>query len=154
MQRFPAPAEPAHHAVRRRDRQRGQQQQRQEADRDERPARDVGHDAGPVQILIQDQPRQEVQQHVAVRKHAEHAPQLDQPRRVEPVAQWRDRERDEQHAQAPLPERVLDLLDRVCAEVRAADLEGAPHQRGERQQAQHEQRRLEHAADDGRGRHQ
>ena len=116
--------------------------------------RDVRQDAGPVQVLIQDQPGQEVQQHVEEGVHAEHPAQLDQPRRVEPVAQRRDRERDEQQPQTPLAERVLDLLDRIRAEVRAADLERTPHQRGERQQAEQKQRRLEDPADDGRGRHQ
>jgi hypothetical protein len=128
VQCFPASPEPTHHAVGRRDSQRNQQQQRQEADRNERPARDVRQDAGPVKILIQDQPCQEVQQHVEEAEQAEHAPQLDQPRCVEPVAQRGDCERDEQQPQAPLTERVLDLLDRIRAETRAGDLERAQDQ--------------------------
>ena len=48
----------------------------EEADRDERPLGDVAEDAGPVQALIEDQPRQEVQQHVEKREQPEHAPQL------------------------------------------------------------------------------
>ena len=38
--------------------------------------RDVRQDAGPVQVLIEDQPGQEVQQHVEEGVQAEHAAQL------------------------------------------------------------------------------
>jgi len=116
VQFLPPPAEPAHGPRRRGRGQRHEQEQGGEPGRDVGPLDDVGAELRPVGCLVHEQVPEEVHRDVEEGKQAEHAPEQLQPRPAQQHAQRRHRQRREQQAQAPDPERVLDLFDGIRAQ--------------------------------------
>jgi hypothetical protein len=135
MQALPAAAEPAHPAPGGCHRERYEQHERRESDRDVWPLRDVRDHLPPVECLIHEQVEQEMQCDVGECVEAQHAPERQQARPAADLSQRRHREGQHQEPQAPDPERVLDLLDRVRTERRVLPAEHARQQPAGRQQA-------------------
>lgn len=121
VQRLPATAEAAHRAPRGSERQRHEDQQRDQADRDERALEDVLADGVELERAVHGQVEQEVTQHGEERGQAEGPAQVRKRHPAGRLPQRRDRERREQEIQAPDAERVEDLLDGICAEIDACD---------------------------------
>ena len=118
VQRLPPAAEFLHHRFRRRHRERNQQQERGEANRDERPLDDVLQNRGDVEPFVEPQVRREMQHGVEERVKPEHPPKSQQRIHAGQPPRRRNRKRDAEVDERPEARRARDEFDRVRARAR------------------------------------
>jgi len=140
---LPATPQAAHGPSGRGQCQGQQQRKRREADRDVGPLGDVLVEDPQVESLVDEQVEQEMAEQVEERGQAQHPAQAHP---VNPAGHFSQRghaKRHQQEVQAPLAERVEDLLDRVGAERHAANAGHAGREPGQRRQAAQQDQRLQ-----------
>ena len=141
VERRPPPAESPDRGLRRRQRERHEQQEAGKADGDVRALRDVPGDLAPRERIERDLPvehhvDEEMDRDVRERPEADQATVVDQPVQVGQPPQRRDRQGGGDQEQAPPAGAVLDLLDPFAVDPPGKQVERDQRERQETQQVQ------------------
>jgi hypothetical protein len=117
VQFLPAPpAEPAHHAIGRGDRERGQAEKTDEADGEIEPQHDLGRDLADVEFLMRNI-EQDVGNRIAEGADADHAAHVHERTIPRNPPQRRDRERDDDKHQRPVTRAVGQIVERASVKL-------------------------------------
>ena len=111
-----------------RDGQRNEKNKPCEADGDEAALDDVGPHVVKIELLVDHEPREEVQANVEESEETEHAAEANELGKVKEFAKGRDAKGEDEEADGPVPGEVSDELDGIGSEI---GMKSAPSKRDE-----------------------